>query len=87
MVPPGLIMVSLQLFYMESKVQPHIFWKGKKKKEVEKERGQVVMWESLDCDEDGRRHSKKRSSSNEKQMSYMFLNTFSPFSITPELEQ
>jgi len=45
------------------------------------------MWESLDCDEDGRRHSKKRSSSNEKQMSYMFLNTFSPFSITPELEQ
>lgn len=31
MVPQGLIMVSLQLFYMESKVQPHIFWKGKKK--------------------------------------------------------
>lgn len=86
MVPQGLIMVSLQLFYMESKVQPHIFWKGKKKN-GEKERGQVVMWESLDCDEDGRRHSKKRSSSNEKQMSYMFLNTFSPFSITPELEQ
>jgi len=31
MGPLGLIMVSLQLFYMESKVQPHIFWKGKKK--------------------------------------------------------
>lgn len=36
MGPPGLIMVSLQLFYMESKVQPHIFWKGKKKKKERK---------------------------------------------------